>query len=398
MLSRVSALRAAGADVAAATVDHRLRRESALEAERVADAARLLGVPHAILVWDQQPKPTAGLQAASRKARYQLLARRAASIGAGAIAVAHTADDQAETVLMRLARGAGVDGLSGIAAFIRIADGPGPPIGLMRPFLGARRGDLRAAADGSGLTYFDDPSNADPAFERVRIRQFLSGPAADVGLSVEALSRTARRLAETRDRLRREENDRLSALEASFTPWGGVRLKRGAIEPDRDADLLARLVRAVSGGDYRPDSAAVRDAALNAKSGKTTGIGGAQFAAWRDDNIFIYREPAAIMGRAGVAPIAPVMLAPGERTLWDRRFVIENRTTAAAFAAPLGVARDLSGFQTDWRAPKPALASTPALFAVADGAIGPPIAAPLQANEMFSPLHKERFDGGVIRY
>lgn len=156
--------------VASATVDHSLRPESALEAEQVSSACALLGVPHATLRIEWSEAPSANLQSRAREARYAALGRWAAEEGLAAVATGHHAEDQAETVLMRLARGSGVGGLAGIQRSRPLTDGPL----LIRPLLGWARGELLEIVSASGLAPADDPSNRDSRFDRTRARDLLA--------------------------------------------------------------------------------------------------------------------------------------------------------------------------------------------------------------------------------
>ena len=157
--------------VEAATVDHALRPESRAEAEMVASLCERIGVPHAILTcaWDE--KPQTALQERARIMRYRLLGNWARERGIGAIATAHHLDDQAETLLMRLGRGAGVKGLAGMRRNTRPAGGA---IALLRPLLGWRHSELEAVCASAGVTPVQDPSNEDEQFERVRVRKALA--------------------------------------------------------------------------------------------------------------------------------------------------------------------------------------------------------------------------------
>lgn len=149
--------------VAAATVDHRLRPEAAAEAAYVGRICARLGVAHAILT--PAAPITGSLQAAARKARYALLEAWRARMGAGCVMTAHHADDQAETLLMRLNRSAGLGGLAGI----RRANGL-----VLRPLLGWRRAELATIVAAAGIAPVADPSNEDDRFDRVRIRAALT--------------------------------------------------------------------------------------------------------------------------------------------------------------------------------------------------------------------------------
>lgn len=187
--------------IAAATVDHGLRAESADEAAQVANYCATLGVPHATL---RPPTPITGsVQAAARAIRYQLLNAWCDSTDCTWLATAHHADDQAETLLMRLNRGAGVAGLSGV----RPMNGR-----IIRPLLRWRRSELAAIVAGAGWRACDDPSNHDMAYDRVRVRAGLAD--ADwinvprLGLSAQWLAEAdtgldwaAKHLAETRLKL-----------------------------------------------------------------------------------------------------------------------------------------------------------------------------------------------------
>lgn len=157
--------------VEAATVDHALRPDALKEAEMVAGLCEQLGVPHGILTVEWKKKPETAIQERARNARYTLLGSWARDKGASAIVTAHHADDQAETLVMRLLRGAGVKGLAGMR---RITRAPGAQVALVRPLLGWRREQLEQLCAEAGLKPAEDPSNADEQFERVRIRRALA--------------------------------------------------------------------------------------------------------------------------------------------------------------------------------------------------------------------------------
>lgn len=212
------------ARLVALTVDHGLRPEAATEAEAVARTAAALGVAHATLRWEGS-KPASGVQAAARTARYRLMADWCAARGLRWLATAHHADDQAETWLMRSARGAGPRGLAGIRPRRRLGAG----VTLLRPLLDWRRAELAAIAAAAGLPVADDPSNADPRFVRTRARALLAAtPWLD-----------ARRLAAAAAHQREAE----AALAwACARAWAG----RAAVKPGREVRLdAADLPRAL---------------------------------------------------------------------------------------------------------------------------------------------------------
>ena len=178
-----------------ATVDHGLRPDAADDVRFVLDAAAGLGLPAIARRWDGD-KPASDIQAAARTARYRLLGEIAAERGAGAVLTAHTRDDQAETFLLRLARGSGVKGLAAMAPVRPLAGHAMEEggVALVRPLLDVSRAALRATLVRAGLGWRDDPSNASDRFARVRMRGLMPALAAE-GLHADRLAGTARRLA-----------------------------------------------------------------------------------------------------------------------------------------------------------------------------------------------------------
>ena len=176
-----------GPKLLAVTVDHGLRTEAAAEARQVARLAKTLGVPHRTVRWTGA-KPKTRLQEKARAMRYALLARAAAKADASHVVTAHTLDDQAETVLMRLLRGSGPAGLAGMARQTRRG-----ALALARPLLDVPKSRLIATLRKAGIPFADDPSNRDPRFTRVRMRGLM--PAlAEEGLGAGRLALLARRL------------------------------------------------------------------------------------------------------------------------------------------------------------------------------------------------------------
>jgi tRNA(Ile)-lysidine synthase len=173
--------------VEAATVDHGLRPQNAQEAADVARLCERLGVTHATLPVALDP---GNVQDAARRARYAALGAWAQERGVAAVATAHHADDQAETLLMRLNRASGVAGLAGVRPRGRVADAP---VLLLRPLLAWRRVELARIVAQAGVGAADDPSNADDRFDRARLRKALAGAE---WLDVEAVARSAGHLAD----------------------------------------------------------------------------------------------------------------------------------------------------------------------------------------------------------
>lgn len=155
--------------IAVATVDHGLRAESAAEAAFVAGLCRDRAIPHATLAAQVAPAGE-GMQAAARAARYRLLGAWCADAGLPYLATGHHADDQAETLLMRLGRGAGLGGLAGVRRARPLA----PGVTLIRPLLAFTRAELGAIVAAAGIVPVDDPSNRDPRYDRTNVRALLA--------------------------------------------------------------------------------------------------------------------------------------------------------------------------------------------------------------------------------
>ena len=179
---------ARGPRLIAVTVDHGLRKEAAREAREVKRLARSLDVEHRTMRW-AGAKPRQGVPAASRDARYRLLAKAARAARATHVATAHTRDDQAETLLMRLLRGSGIAGLSAMA---RESERDG--IRLARPLLDVSKARLVATLNKAKVAFADDPTNHDTTFTRPRLRALLPLLAAEGG-DARGLARLASRLA-----------------------------------------------------------------------------------------------------------------------------------------------------------------------------------------------------------
>lgn len=258
--------------VTALTVDHRLRPESATEAAGVAAQCAARGIPHQTLL-RAGADFTTNLQARARAARYALLGDWCAAHGHGLLLTAHHADDQAETLLMRLARASGSDGLAGI----RAARALRPGVTLVRPLLGCRKADLVAQAAADGWQAVDDPANRDPRHDRTAVRALLAAhPELDVG----ALAASAAHLAAEAEAL---------AWAADLAWQGRVREADGALLVDAAGlpaalvqRLLARAVETLAGRPARGSDIARLAARLGAgQAGTLAGIVARPGTVWR---------------------------------------------------------------------------------------------------------------------
>ncbi|RYE06950.1 MAG: tRNA lysidine(34) synthetase TilS [Hyphomicrobiales bacterium] len=228
------------------SVDHGLRPEAAAEAAMVAREAEALGLHARVLRWEGD-KPASGVQAAARSARYRLMADAMARDGVEILATAHHLADQAETVLMRLAHGSGIDGLRGMDA-LSFVEG----CAITRPLLGVHPDVLRQIVSDAGLSAALDPSNRDEDYERVRWRLMLPALEA-LGLTIERLGTFARRMDEAS---RLIHADAEAAYPEIVTPLGGTEMELaagllGTLNPAVATNILGSVLGLVS-GDRRP--------------------------------------------------------------------------------------------------------------------------------------------------
>jgi len=242
----------AGLRAGAVIVDHGLQPGSAEVAERAAAQARELGLAP-VLIRRVQVGSSGGPEAAARDARYAALEAACAETGAAAILLGHTLDDQAETVLLGLARGSGATSLQGMAA----AGGPGGA--HLRPLLGIRRATTAAACVDQGLAAWTDPQNADPAFSRVRVRErVLPVLEAELGPGIaEALARTAEQLREDASALDAMTDELVEDLVLEGAdpvteepyPGGGISLPVAGLAANPPA-IRHRLIRLVVESEF----------------------------------------------------------------------------------------------------------------------------------------------------
>ncbi|MEM9098293.1 MAG: tRNA lysidine(34) synthetase TilS [Pseudomonadota bacterium] len=239
---------ARGRLVSTATVDHRLRPESRAEAVDAGLMAQGLGLEHQILDWDHADPNLPNhpnLMTRARQVRHSLLGNWAREQGLSAVLLGHTQDDQAETVLMRLLRGSGVDGLSGITEKANLEE-----MLWLRPLLSVRRTALQGFLTARGIRWSNDPSNDDPEYDRVQIRQTMRA----LELSPEGLAATAETLARQRRVLERDR-DRLADAAVKIGALGEVYLDPeafAAAETDTCMAVLADAICWIGGLAYRP--------------------------------------------------------------------------------------------------------------------------------------------------
>jgi tRNA(Ile)-lysidine synthase len=242
LASRWRKRRKKGPELRAITIDHSLRPEARGEARAVKRLAASLGVPHRVLKW-RAARPKAGLQEKARLARYGLLAKEARRVGAIHIVTAHTRDDQAETVLFRMARGSGLAGLGAMAGAspLTVAD---PGLILSRPLLDIPKERLVATLRARGIAYAEDASNRDPRFTRVRWRNMMPALSQE-GLDAARLAMLARRLRRANLAIECVVDAAARHLQAE-EPDGSITIARERLA-DLPAEIALRLVGRAAG-------------------------------------------------------------------------------------------------------------------------------------------------------
>ena len=296
-----------GAELFAVTVNHGLRPEAASEALHVEKICDGLGIPHTVLEW-RGWDGRGNLQDEARRTRYAMLARWGRELGLDAIALGHTMDDQAETLLMRLARSAGVDGLAGMAPIVTRHD-----IAFHRPLLVfCRREDLQTMLTDRGIRWVDDPSNEDESFDRVRARKAMT-VLAPLGVDIERLSDTALHLRSARTAL--DWITQQTALDIAQVVAGDVIFDRAALRRPPDEvmrRLLARAVQWVGSADYPPRREPLLAAEFAVSHKENTTLHGCRVLV-SDMTVRITREHAAVSKL-----VAPTTVP------WDSRWVLEG--------------------------------------------------------------------------
>ena len=344
--------RARGGAVLGVTVDHGLRPEAAAEAAQVGIWLARRAIAHRVVVWPG-PKPQSGVQAAARAARRALLTACCRREGILHLLLAHQEDDQAETLVMRLAAGSGPDGLAGIPALAESA-----ALRVLRPLLDIPRARLAATLRAAGQAWIDDPANRNARFSRSRVRSLLS----------EGSKVAAPAIGFGRERAEREaQTAALLARSASVFPDGWATLEAAAFAR-ADAELgrraLARVLMCIGGQAYPPPAAGLgrlHDAIRHGDLAGGRTLAGCRVLP-RGQKLMIVRESAAIAAPQAVG-------GPGEYG-WDGRFLL----SLAGRIVPPGAAIRALG-DTGWRdlpdqakalrslsVPPPVRATLPALY------------------------------------
>ena len=248
-LALVLRIKEAGKKPIALTVDHGLRSESGKEAEFVAEVMRTNGIEHHILVWEGN-KPEVGVEEAARQARYGLMFEFCHKRGISVLATGHHMRDQAETFLLRLQRGSGVFGLSGI---LPVSERDG--VVIIRPQLAVSPEYLREYLQKKGINWIEDPMNQDEDFARVKIRKFLP-KLAEIGLDEKKIALTAQTISNTRAFLQKEVDKFVSN---NVRWWDGIVvslswIKLKELDIEVAMPVLGQLLQKIGKSIYIPEA------------------------------------------------------------------------------------------------------------------------------------------------
>ncbi len=304
-----------GVILTAFTVNHGLRTEAAGEARQVKRWLEARGITTRVLTW-KGPYPKSGIQEAARNARYQLMAEACTDEAIGALLLGHQLEDQLETLLMRLSKGSGLEGLAaiqGVSEWGRLR--------LLRPLLTVRRTVLREYLNAYSQGWIDDPSNENPVYTRTRVGAVLSEMQQLPGSNMETIALSLARLQRASNSLEMLAGQKIQA-ECEISPLGFIQM------PDRMLDdcpeelslrILSMLLRCVGGGQRIKLSTLEQlyHRLFKEGAGKSATIAGAQMQKSGNGWLFC-REP----GRAGLPNIK--VTAEQEDWIWDNRFMITD--------------------------------------------------------------------------
>jgi tRNA(Ile)-lysidine synthase len=338
------------------TVDHGLRPSSKTEAAHVAAIAKSRGIDARILRWTGR-KPAGDIEAVARSARYQLLLAAAVEAGASHLLLAHHRDDQAETLLLRLARGSGLFGLAAMRADIRAGS-----VTLLRPLLSLPRARLRATAEAAGLSPVEDPMNHDARFARARIRRAMPVLAGE-GIDAAGLAATAGRLAGAAEAIDAAAAMLLAGA-VTLGPFATAAIDPGpflAAPSEIRRRAFVRLLLAIGGDPYPPRherlAALLREVEFSGSHGRFKRTLAGTIIELRRGRFILYRE----VGRAGLPTLAVKSGFPG---IWDGRFQVEvaGRAPRGLRLAALGEAGRRSASLRRDDLPAGALEALPAFW------------------------------------
>jgi tRNA(Ile)-lysidine synthase len=368
-------------DLHVVTVDHGLRPEAEEEISFVADLCAHWHLPHYVLHWDNW-NGKGNLLAEARNARYTLITKWASSNMISQVVLGHTSDDQAETFIMRLVRGAGVDGLSAMASKTIYRD-----IIWVRPFLQITRESLRTYLRTEGLSWREDPSNENRDYQRIRVRDALT-IFADLGLSVDNLVQVTMKMADAKKALNWQVS--IAARDMVTICGGAVVIDHCQFQAqpyEIKRRLLAHSIQWSAGNVYSPRGPAVFRVMQFMQAKQTSTLNGCQILT-KDDLIYIFREYNAVRD-----------ISCATNQIWDKRWMVfGSDDNPSLFVRALG----FSGIRQtkNWRdigLPRAALLSTPSVWCEGD-LLAAPIVLPDEKWTAFLQKGEENYFAALLSH
>ncbi|NQU58162.1 MAG: tRNA lysidine(34) synthetase TilS [Rhodospirillales bacterium] len=318
-------VRQRGGKLSALSVDHGLRPGSTAETQQVGQWLGRRGIDHHRLTWSG-PKPQSALQATARAARYDLLEQWCRSHRVLHLLLGHHQEDQAETFLLRLGSGSGIDGLAAMAGIVEK-----PAMRLLRPLLSVPKARLQATLERASQPWLEDPSNENTAFERIRIRKSF-GHFAAAGMTAQGLSETAARMARARVALEAGASSLLAGCcslhPAGYASMGGAVLFSGDDEISLRA--LSRALLCVGGGDYPPRLKKLERLHEKMKAAFRDDLAGWKGATLAGCRLLPLKNGHFLICREGRALPAPMAVNGSVEVNWDNRFRVRLRGPKSA--------------------------------------------------------------------
>lgn len=304
----------------ALTVDHKLRDESKNEAIQAGKWLNKCGINHHVLAWNGEKKQS-NIQSEARNARYKLLTDYCHASGIDLLLIGHNSEDQAETVLMRLMRGSGVDGIAGVSART-VAHG----INILRPFLKIKKQQIKEFLTTMGQNWIEDPSNLNEKYARVVARNFIN-QAADKDLLVDRLVETAENMSQSKSYIESKIAEDMQRAVKIYAE-GYVVIDAEVfklLHVEAAYKILSKIVQAVGGSYYKPRFEKLKNLYQKIYKNNLAGgvtLGGCSIWQANEKNaenlIYISREVADIIPEQ----LLYVSNSPN-KFVWDGRFICE---------------------------------------------------------------------------
>ena len=302
------------------TVDHRLRENSATEAATVSSWAAARGLEHKTLQW-QGTKKLGNIQAQARQARYERIGEWMKENSIQSLVTGHTLDDHAETFLIRLARGSGLEGLTGMSASTPFPSPMYRDLTLLRPLLGFAHERLKETLRLLDQPWIEDPTNSNPRYLRAQLRDLTPSLHA-VGITPEKLAATMQHLGRANDAIRAQSYE-LIGRAAPIERWGYALIDVNEYRkapPEVALRALSRLLQTIGGQNYPPEFESIENTLkwLRGKDGLLMGrtLGGCRLHKKPGEQVLVAREEADAQNATTLE------LHPGGEGLWDGRFVV----------------------------------------------------------------------------